>query len=717
MRHVNTSVKFYLQFLVYASPLRAANRAVAEESSSSGPNLPETEHETVPELGYLSLQRDGRSRYVGRSFWALIDDNNNELDTLLKDQDRYSLSERGNWPLQQVCPTCKHATGQDGLLTMTESDSSPWQGGLPKKRRKLGDIRPASQHAAALSKLLEYLPPKSTCDLLYRSFLTSIHAILPLIHLKSFDEEYNGFWAVVEGHDKSESMKGILGENPSYLSLLFAVLFGGAVSCSRDVLNSQFKVITRATISSFLREAATLAQHMVAFPRNPTIYSLMSFLIVQHLLIREEEPLSSCSYISVALRVAQAMGLHRDGSKFSLNATETEVRRRIWWHIIHTDVMTPIPSSLPPSCLSDSIYDTSMIGEVKESYIEKTAELKRDSIKKERTADVQMIYPSCVDPSMLDLRLMVAVDRYSITSTLRRILRRQFDTTPLTKTDFTSLRGEVEVLDSRISARIAQLTNICEHQRTDKAYEGDFDKLTFVEWAQLLLKLMVHKTYCVLYQPLVRDPRHTMWAQIRSDCISHCQGFIQNFCDMCTSDAFRPYHWLYPGVYQPLHAVVVLLSDLLRVPKSPEAEQSICLVDKLFTLITPTSGIVSEESGVLAERDLSDGGKEAWSLLRRLRKKTWETLGRDPDTFWPAAMNSAHCMAKSLSPNGLSGITQPQTSTTHGVVTSVGDVEYSDLLSEPLEYWDYLAESDPFQFNWINWDTAAEMALEITPLS
>lgn len=74
------------------------------------------------------------------------------------------------------------------------------------------------------------------------------------------------------------------------------------------------------------------------------------------------------------------------------------------------------------------------------------------------------------------------------------------------------------------------------------------------------------------------------------------------FLEMCTSDPFRPYHWLYPGLYQPLHAAVVLLSDLPRAPQSPEAGQSLVLSDKMFSLISRNDGIVSEDNGDLMER-------------------------------------------------------------------------------------------------------------------
>jgi hypothetical protein len=39
----------------------------------------------------------------------------------------------------------------------------------------------------------------------------------------------------------------------------------------------------------------------------------------------------------VALRLARKMGLHRDGTSLGLSPFETEMRRRLWWHIFYVD--------------------------------------------------------------------------------------------------------------------------------------------------------------------------------------------------------------------------------------------------------------------------------------------------------------------------------------------------------------------------------------------
>lgn len=39
----------------------------------------------------------------------------------------------------------------------------------------------------------------------------------------------------------------------------------------------------------------------------------------------------------LALRAAQSIGLHRDGSKLGLSPFESEIRRRLWWHFLERD--------------------------------------------------------------------------------------------------------------------------------------------------------------------------------------------------------------------------------------------------------------------------------------------------------------------------------------------------------------------------------------------
>jgi hypothetical protein len=53
----------------------------------------------------------------------------------------------------------------------------------------------------------------------------------------------------------------------------------------------------------------------------------------------------------VIVRIAQKMGLHRDGESLGLSPFETEMRRRIWWQIILLDAVYALMSGLGQSLL------------------------------------------------------------------------------------------------------------------------------------------------------------------------------------------------------------------------------------------------------------------------------------------------------------------------------------------------------------------------------
>jgi hypothetical protein len=49
-------------------------------------------------------------------------------------------------------------------------------------------------------------------------------------------------------------------------------------------------------------------------------------------------PAAIHSLLGIACRIAERMGLHRDGSVFGLSAVRCEERRRMWWHLQYMDI-------------------------------------------------------------------------------------------------------------------------------------------------------------------------------------------------------------------------------------------------------------------------------------------------------------------------------------------------------------------------------------------
>lgn len=374
----------------------------------------------------------------------------------------------------------------------------------------------------SLSGLLDRLPPRETCDILYQNFLRCIHPLIILLHIPTFHSQYIRFWDWIGSWDREQIPDGILAEIPSFLPLLFAVLFAGyfgAHDASQD--------FDPAVNANVLYSAHSHALSLVSFPQSPTIYSLIAFLIVQNLLVREEEAFSACSFIGIALRAAQAMGLHRDGTHFQLDSVQAEVRRRVWWHIIHTDVMTCISSGLPPAMVVDNLYDTNMISEVKDEYLNDTEEhLVCQPFEQSLGAleNRHHFEGNTFDNQIVDIHHVVAIGRYRITTLMRQILRRQFDVEPMGVKDITTLKKAVDQQSSETKSRIQRVANMrlptTFHQLRGPESNGSADTnydSVFQKWSQILLRLMNHKAYCMFYQPLLRGKYGSVSSRARKE--------------------------------------------------------------------------------------------------------------------------------------------------------------------------------------------------------
>lgn len=93
-----------------------------------------------------------------------------------------------------------------------------------------------------------------------------------------------------------------------FLSLLSAVLFAGSVVAPRYRLSTVFGDVSREMLTSRLYRRAVRAIRLSEFPQSPSLQSLSAFIIVDSTWLREEQPLTCCSFIGVAARVAQMLG-------------------------------------------------------------------------------------------------------------------------------------------------------------------------------------------------------------------------------------------------------------------------------------------------------------------------------------------------------------------------------------------------------------------------
>lgn len=142
------------------------------------------------------------------------------------------------------------------------------------------------ESAKDVTDILSGLPPQDTCDRMYQDFVETVHPLIPLLHLPTFDNLYRRFWNWRTTWTIGASLHGVLTENPSFLPILLAVLFTGSISHTWPP-NSQVAHDAQKKLYGMI----PVALSMVGFPHRPSLYSLMAFLLLNSILIREEESL------------------------------------------------------------------------------------------------------------------------------------------------------------------------------------------------------------------------------------------------------------------------------------------------------------------------------------------------------------------------------------------------------------------------------------------
>lgn len=218
-----------------------------------------------------------------------------------------------------------------------------------------------------LADLLTTLPKKVACDALLQSFSISVHPIHPLIHLPTFQTDYNNFWQWCRNSDISQPDNKLLGD-PTFLCLLFSVLYSGAKVCPLAMwMNDSLQDLEKDSTVEHLRKTYSTSLSMCQHLQHPTISTLVSSLLAHSCSRPDAAHFEDLRFVSTILRIAQSMGLHRDGSSFGLDTITSELRRRVWWHIVWLDVQVSILHGSQLCCgCNEAEIDVRMVSETRD---------------------------------------------------------------------------------------------------------------------------------------------------------------------------------------------------------------------------------------------------------------------------------------------------------------------------------------------------------------
>ena len=177
---------------------------------------------------------------------------------------------------------------------------------------------------------MDFLPSKQAADRLLMHYWYSVHPITRVVHRPSFEKRYALFW--------NELAAGIepLG---SLQAVVFAMMFSGIVSMSEEAVVQYFGVTKRAMEENFLAGTET-ALTRANLMRTTKVETLQAFVMYMIPLSRDYVSRAQSAICGLAIRLAECIGLHRDGTINGLNPIETHVRRLVWYQLCFLDIRT-----------------------------------------------------------------------------------------------------------------------------------------------------------------------------------------------------------------------------------------------------------------------------------------------------------------------------------------------------------------------------------------
>ncbi|KAH7156723.1 fungal-specific transcription factor domain-containing protein [Dactylonectria macrodidyma] len=278
---------------------REANRQMSTASSPDAAAMQQ-------HFGRLVLQDTSQSHYIGSGFWSRVSD---ELDGLKIDTRRLANDDSDT----------------------SEDEDSPGKSSVTHEL----DRSPSERHSflfrhnltAAPPDLREFRPLPSQIPFLLNTFSENVNLLFQIVHIPHITQLTRG----MRGVDLSSL-------SPANEALVFSISYAAVTSMEEDDVMDNFGA-TKAELNFKYRLGLEHALAKADFLNSPDIVLVQAFTIFLFLVRRHDSPKFVWMMTGLAIRMAQAIGLHRDGSHFeNLSPYEVQMRRRVWWSICMLDI-------------------------------------------------------------------------------------------------------------------------------------------------------------------------------------------------------------------------------------------------------------------------------------------------------------------------------------------------------------------------------------------
>ncbi|KAK8089822.1 hypothetical protein PG997_004783 [Apiospora hydei] len=417
-------------------------------------------------------------------------------------------------------------------------------------------LRPGAQYIAPTSGLFfsqvieqpslsTFLPCREYADRFLRQYFLSVHPIATCAQRASLEETYAAFWNVVN--------EGYFEPRASTQAIVFAALFSGAVAMDENDAVRELGGFAKENWVHSLKMGTETALSKANFLRTTKMETMQAFIIYMLPLCRAEVSRAHSVLVGAAVRMAECMGLHRDGEAYGLTPLETHVRRLVWHQLCFLDIRT-CEAQGPKPVIRREDYDTKLPVNCNEDQL------------------THAVVPP--EPADHWTTNTLALIRFEINEMMRIIWldRRRLEVRKISLTDIENFRR-------RMSEKYDHLLDVAQPAQ---------------RYAKCVMSLLTYRLHAMVLHPYHSNAAHPMPAQLSSLLVSSGIVIVEHAIQLETNPLFRPWAW-YLGAYFQYQIALLLATEVYYRPGSRDA-------DRIWTCLDYAKGVhlLSEIQGKTA---------------------------------------------------------------------------------------------------------------------
>ncbi|KAK8048821.1 hypothetical protein PG994_010551 [Apiospora phragmitis] len=450
-------------------------------------------------------------------------------------------------------------------------------------------LRPGSQYIAPTSGLFfsqvieqpslsTFLPCREYADRFLRQYFISVHPIATCAQRASLEETYAAFWNVVDA--------GLYEPRPSTQAIVFAALFSGAVAMDETDAMRELGGFAKENWVHSLKMGTETALSKANFLRTTKMETMQAFIVYMSLtweklpLCRAEVSRAHSVLVGAAVRMAECMGLHRDGEAYGLTPLETHVRRLVWHQLCFLDIRT-CEAQGPKPVIRREDYDTKLPVNCNEDQL------------------THAVVPP--EPADHWTTNTLALIRFEINEMMRIIWldRRRLEVRKISLTDVLS---KIENFRRRMSEKYDHLLDVAQPAQ---------------RYAKCVMSLLTYRLHAMVLHPYHSNAAHPMPAQLSSLLVSSGIVIVEHAIQLETNPLFRPWAW-YLGAYFQYQIALLLATEVYYRPGSRDADRIWTCLDYVFGL---DRRLPPEAKGVHLLSEIQ-GKTAVYMRLRKMRGPT-----------------------------------------------------------------------------------------------